>query len=401
MLARGLRFRRAFLIPMVGVALSGWNVGCSDDASGGSGKSVQFNDAGIGDVVVDESDTSGGDAAQLAAWTALCSPCATDADCAAGAAAARCIDYGARGRFCGAICVGDSDCPQGHSCSDAIDGTGAATKQCKLTDKDAECTCSAWAVTAGVKTACTATKGAVSCPGTRSCSAAGLGGCESDSNAKELCDGLDNNCDGATDNYACDDGNPCTDDTCDAAKSACTTTPRTGSCDDGDPCTVGDICELKGTSATCAPGTAAKDCDDNNVCTKDACDSKKGCTALPIEATAACYDGPAGTKGVGTCVGGFQSCKDGALQPGCEGAVTPAASESCDYKDDDCDGKTDEGCKVIAAQVTTGCGFGHLGATGKGATSVFIDLGGAVGGRRDGKTTLEVGWMRWLIAWWP
>ena len=58
-----------------------------------------------------------------------------------------------------------------------------------------------------------------------------------------------------------------------------------------------------------------------------------------------CYTGPPGTKGVGACQQGKQLCKDGRWQPACKGEVKPF-SESCDGKDNDCDGSTDEDFKV-------------------------------------------------------
>ncbi len=55
----------------------------------------------------------------------------------------------------------------------------------------------------------------------------------------------------------------------------------------------------------------------------------------------ACYDGPAGTEGVGSCKGGLRTCAgDGASFGPCEGAITPSP-EGCGtpVKDDDCDGQ--------------------------------------------------------------
>ena len=44
----------------------------------------------------------------------------------------------------------------------------------------------------------------------------------------EVCDGIDNDCDGEIDDGACDDGDPCTVDTCDATLGRCGSTPHTG-----------------------------------------------------------------------------------------------------------------------------------------------------------------------------
>jgi len=69
--------------------------------------------------------------------------------------------------------------------------------------------------------------------------------------------------------------------------------------------------------------------------------------------TQACYGGPAGTEGKGTCVAGTQTCTSGAWGA-CTGEVTPAA-ETCNNKDDDCDGVTDNGLTRSCYSGTSGC----------------------------------------------
>ena len=59
--------------------------------------------------------------------------------------------------------------------------------------------------------------------------------------AEEICNGIDDNCDGDVDEDACDDGNPCTDDGC-TPKSGCTFYPNQEFCDDGTLCTTNDKC---------------------------------------------------------------------------------------------------------------------------------------------------------------
>ena len=90
-------------------------------------------------------------------------------------------------------------------------------------------------------------------------------------------------------------------------------------------------------------------------------------TAVPDKGCAggskrACYTGPVGTKGVGTCASGLQTCAAG-VWGSCLGAKTPT-SEVCNNKDDDCDGKTDElltsSC-YTAATSTLGVGLCKAG----------------------------------------
>jgi hypothetical protein len=64
-------------------------------------------------------------------------------------------------------------------------------------------------------------------------------------------------------------------------------------------------------------------------------------------AVTACYPGPAGTEGVGTCVAGTQTCNaQGTALGACEGAVTPAPQN--------CDTTADETCSGGAENA--GCG---------------------------------------------
>ena len=62
-----------------------------------------------------------------------------------------------------------------------------------------------------------------------------------------------------------------------------------------------------------------------------------GCTSGAVKP---CYTGAAGTKGVGECKAGTNTCTGGAWGV-CKGQVVPS-KETCDGKDNDCDGEADE-----------------------------------------------------------
>lgn len=57
--------------------------------------------------------------------------------------------------------------------------------------------------------------------------------------------------------------------------------------------------------------------------------------------TRACYGGPEGTEGVGTCAAGIETCVNGKFPGICIGDITPFV-ENCDGRDEDCNGEIDD-----------------------------------------------------------
>lgn len=164
--------------------------------------------------------------------------------------------------------------------------------------------------------------------------------------ATETCNGVDDDCDGTADednscgpvtfslnspqlqasaisselcNGRDDDGNNLVDDGLDANKCACAANAR-------------------------QPGTQTESC--NSI--DDDCDG-----AVDEELTgASCYRGAVGTDGIGTCKSGTMVCTNGQWE-GCVGEQLPLA-ETCDGKDNDCDGSTDENNVCPAAETCNG-----------------------------------------------
>ncbi len=200
----------------------------------------------------------------------LCRPCASGDNCkSVGGAEDVCVDYGEEGSFCGGLCTSDNDCPWGFSCQESATVDGIATKQC-VADAGV-CPCTNRAVELALWTPCEVSNDAGTCKGKRVCMAEGLSQCDALSPTPEVCDGLDNDCNGEVDDLECDDGNECTAGICDP-EVGCVHQPLDGtSCDDGDVCTLADNCQ----AGVCVG--SAINCDDNNPCTDDACNPTGGC----------------------------------------------------------------------------------------------------------------------------
>ncbi len=163
--------------------------------------------------------------------------------------------------------------------------------------------------------------------------------------ATEVCNGIDDNCDGTKDEgvkttfYADADN----DSFGNSAYPTEACTLPTGYADNADDCD--DTNDAVNPDATEDCGNGIDDnCDGKTDVADATCDCKSGNTR-------ACYSGPTGTEGVGPCIGGTESCVDGQWSGTCDGEVTPAA-ETCDGTDDNCDGNVDEnGADCAADQV--------------------------------------------------
>jgi len=244
----------------------------------------------------------------------LCMPCHQDLDCTATwGGQAVCVDYGEVGRFCGGTCGDGEPCPDSFGCQE-VAGTGGGTSlQC--VPEAGECACSATSTKLGLSTTCSVANEFGTCEGLRICTEAGLTDCDAPTPAEEICDGVDNDCDGVVDGDAlCDDDNPCTADSCGGEAGCLYETLEGLTCDDGTACTEGDFCQ----DGVCA-GVAVS-CDDGNPCTDDVCDPEGGCENPPN--TDLCDDGDPCTVG--------DHCVDAA----CLGTPVPC---DCDGADADCE----------------------------------------------------------------
>ena len=311
--------------------------------------------AGFGCV---QKQAPGGDVIYLCAprFLYICDPCKANVDCNdSGDSGNVCLGFGDAGNFCGVKCSEiDPECPAGYSCQAMEDGkSGLQSHQC-VREGGALCECSVRAVSLALDTTCTNANFYGACSGVRQCGAHGLTECLGPNPRPEECNGVDDDCNGATDDFApnasckspinefgqckgklvaCENGKPVCDaqeakpELCNGIDDDCDGDTDEGLCEDGLDCTKG-ICntdgsckqiQLSGTPCDdgsictaidkCANGLCigggALDCDDKDACSVDSCDPLSGCMHAPASEGFCADDGNPCTQDLcqnGACV---------------------------------------------------------------------------------------------------
>ncbi|MBL9037164.1 MAG: hypothetical protein JNG84_01495 [Archangium sp.] len=270
----------------------------------------------------------------------LCETCMLDADCPY--PADKCLLVDGKG-VCGRDCAFDQKCPTSYRC---LNGTGtdgrAKAQQCSPASGSCSCT----AATAGQAVSCTVMNTFGTCTGMRTCDGmSGFGACNARTASRELCNGMDDDCDGTID----EDGLNLNVDVmnCGACNNVCTLANATPRCSTG-ACAV----------AQCATNFGNCDMNDANGCEAPLLTDPNNCNA--------CMNRCSAPGGVSTCMNGMcaYTCQpgffdvDGIATNGCECTVPDGGTlvdlPDMSFTDTNCDGIDGEVNNGIFVSVLTG-----------------------------------------------
>ena len=230
----------------------------------------------------------------------LCRPCAVEQDCNVGPLFDDyCFEFGPEGRFCVVACDGGSPCPDGYACTQ-VTHVRAVLTVC-LPEGGDPCPCKPEYVEAGFATVCYVENEIGRCEAERTCDV----DCPAPTPASEKCNGMDDDCNGDT-----DDG---------IGTLLCINTNEYGACAGVSHCLDGafDNCDAKEPEEESCNGV------------DDDCDGFTDTGVPPVTCEK--------VNQWGTCFG--QSDCEGGVFAEC--LVETPAQEACDGVDNDCDGVTD------------------------------------------------------------
>ncbi len=263
------------------------------------------------------------------------------------------------GSSVGACRPGTQECIDGHR-GECIGAGEPVAEACNGIDDDCD-----GATDEGITRACGSSVGECRM-GVETCTAGAFGACSGGRGpVAEICDGLDNDCDGSADEtltQPCGSGvgecRPGTQTCTSGAWGTCSgeTLPAVETCNNLDDDCDGRIDEgvtraCGSSTGICRPGTQTCSAGSFGVCTGGVSPGTETCDGTLDEDCDGTVDEGCGcttgaTRGCGTdtgvCVRGTQTCDSTGNWGTCVGSVGPTP-EVCNSMDDDCDGMTDEG----------------------------------------------------------
>ncbi|MGM0577276.1 MAG: MopE-related protein, partial [Myxococcota bacterium] len=232
--------------------------------------------------------------------------------------------------------------------------------------------------------------GACASTGTTSCVAGEVtDSCEAGTPAASdaTCDGVDDDCDGMTDEDYAPEETSCGTGACaSTGTTSCVAGEVTDSCEAGSPAGSDATCD--GVDDDCDGTTDEDYAPEETSCGTGACASTGTTSCVAGEVTDSCEAGsPAGSDatcdgvdddcdgmtdedyapeetscGTGACAStGTTSCVAGEVTDSCTAGDPTGSDADCDGIDDDCDGQVDEGFESVATE----CGTGACASTGE------------------------------------
>ena len=228
----------------------------------------------------------------------------------------------------GVCAVGATECQLGALICNSL--LSPSPEQCDGLDNN--CDGSTDELDPGGGAVCNTGQAGICAAGTTACQNGSIACLPDNSGIAEICDNLDNNCDGST-----DEGNP----------------------GGGIMCNTGQLGVCAGGNTACIAGAVS--------CVATTAPSAEICDGLDNNCNGGIDDGDPGggvacnTGQPGACASGATACVNGAVA--CQQTVQPGV-EICDNLDNNCDGNTDEGNPGGGAY----CNTGLLGTCRDGAT---------------------------------